>query len=284
MAENPGKRIGLIAGGGPFPVLFSQKARENGYEVHAIGFHNETDRLLADHVSAMETIYMGQVGRLIDFFKNREITSAVMVGAIKKPTSVINIRPDIRALAMYARMRKNTHDDRVLRTFADILEKEGIMIHASTFLLPELLAEKGCWTRRKPTRQEKSDIRLGWKMAKEIGRLDIGQCVVVGNGMVLAVEAIDGTDSTIQRGGSLSGGASAVLVTVCNPTQDLRFDIPAIGAQTISTMHASGVRVLAMEAGRSVVFDKDRMISDADGFNITIIALTDEQAGFEENQ
>ncbi|MFO8113456.1 MAG: UDP-2,3-diacylglucosamine diphosphatase LpxI [Desulfosalsimonadaceae bacterium] len=273
---NPEKQIGLIAGSGPFPLLFAQKAREKGYTVAAVGFHNETDPLLSDHVAAMETLYMGQVGRLIDFFKKRGITAAVMVGAIEKPTSVMKIRPDIRALSMYARMRKNTHDDRVLRAFADVLEKEGIQICPSTFLLPELLSDKGCWTRRKPSRQEKSDIRLGWKMAKEIGRLDIGQCVVVGNGMVLAVEAIDGTDSTIRRGGALSAG-NAVLVKVCKPVQDFRFDVPAVGAQTISTMHESGVRALAIEAGKSVVFDKQQMISLADRHKIAIAAFMDEE-------
>lgn len=278
--ENPGKQIGLIAGGGPFPVLFAQKARKKGYDVHAIGFYNETDQLLSGHVKDMEILYLGQVGRLIDFFKKREISAAVMVGAIHKPTSVMDIRPDIRALSMYARMRKNTHDDRVLRTFADILEKEGIRIFPSTFLLPELLAAKGCWTRRNPTRQEKSDICLGWKMAKEVGRLDIGQCVVVGNGMVLAVEAIDGTDSTIRRGGTLSSG-NAVLVKVCKPAQDFRFDVPAVGVQTISTMHESGVRVLAIEAGKSVVFDREQMISSADRHKIVIIALSDEEMKME---
>ncbi len=274
--DKPEKQIGLIAGGGPFPLLFAQKARDKGYDVHAVGFHNETDPLLSAHVAGMETLYMGQVGRLIDFFKKRGITAAVMVGAIQKPTSVMNIRPDMRALSMYARMRKNTHDDRVLRTFADTLEKEGIQVYPSTFLLPELLSDKGCWTRRKPSRQEKSDIRLGWKMAKEIGRLDIGQCVVVGNGMVLAVEAIDGTDSTIRRGGALSAG-NAVLVKVCKPTQDFRFDVPAVGAKTISTMHESGVRVLAIEAGKSVVFDKEQMVSLADRYKIVIQAFTDEE-------
>ena len=279
--DNAGEKIGLIAGGGPFPVLFAQKARERGFEVHAVGFYNETDNRLSDHVADMETIHLGQVGRLIGFFKKRRIRSAVMVGAIKKPTSVMGIKPDIKALAMYARMRKNTHDDRVLRMVADTLEQEGITVRPATFLMPELLSEPGRWTRRKPTRQEKSDIHLGWKMAKAIGALDIGQCVVVGNGMVLAVEAVDGTDSTIQRGGALAGGASAVLVKVFKPIQDFRFDVPAIGAQTISTMHESGVRVLALEAGRSVVFDRARMIALADQYDITIIGLTDEQMGGE---
>lgn len=270
------KRIGLIAGGGPFPVIFAQKAQENGYAVYAVCFHHDTDQPLDAYVAGMETIYMGQIGRLIKFFKKRNIRAAVMVGAIKKPTSVMDIRPDFKALAMYARMRKNTHDDRVLRMFSEIMEKEGITIRASTFLLPELLSEKGCWTRRRPSGQEKDDIRLGWKIAKEIGRLDIGQCVVVGNGMVLAVEAVDGTDATIKRGGALSSG-NAVLVKVCKPTQDLRFDIPAIGVQTISVMHESGVRVLAIEAEKSVVFDREKMVSAADRHNIAIIALDDVQ-------
>lgn len=274
--ENPEKKIGLIAGGGPFPVLFAQKARNKGYAVHAVGFHNETDQLLSAHVADMTTLYMGQIGRLIGFFRKRGIKTAVMVGAINKPTSVMNIRPDIKALSLYARMRKNTHDDRILRAFAEILETEGIKVFPSTFLLPELLSEKGCWTRRRPTRQELSDMRLGWKMAKEIGRLDIGQCVVVGSGMVLAVEAVDGTDSTIRRGGALSSG-NAVLVKVCKPTQDFRFDVPAVGALTIETMHEAGVRALAIEAEKSVVFDKAQMVDSANRYNIVIVALTDDE-------
>lgn len=277
--ETPVKRIGLIAGSGPFPVIFAKKAYRSGYEVHAVGFFKETDPVLSGSVASMETLYIGQVGRLVDFFKKREITDAVMVGAIHKPTSIMDIRPDRKALAMYARIRKNTHDDRILRAFADLLEGEGIRIRPSTFLLPELLSPKGCWTCSKPSKQESSDIRLGWRMARAIGRLDIGQCVVVENGMVLAVEAIDGTDSTIRRGGSFGRGG-AVLVKACKPIQDFRFDVPAIGAQTIEVMHEAGVRVLCVEAGRSVVFDREEMISRADRYKIAIIAIfQDEMEG-----
>ncbi len=274
--DMPHKRIGLIAGGGPFPVLFAKKASKNGYEVHAVGFHKQTDRLLTSHVAGMETLYMGQVGRLIDFFKKRAITEAVMVGAIQKPASVAEIRPDFKALAMYGKMRKNTHDDRVLRVVADTLDMAGIRIRPSTFLLPELLSPRGCWTRRQPSRREFVDIRLGWRMAREIGRLDIGQCVVVGNGMVLAVEAVDGTDNTVLRGGSLSAG-NAVLVKVCKPIQDFRFDVPAVGAQTVETMQRAGLRALAVEAEKSVVFDREEMIELADRNKIAIVAYTDEE-------
>ena len=159
-----------------------------------------------------------------------------------------------------------------MREFVRILEEEGIEIKSSTFLVPELLAPPGCWTKRKPSQAEKKDLDIGWKLAKEIGRLDIGQCVVVGGGSVLAVEAIDGTDATIKRGGKLGKG-SAVVVKVCKPHQDTRFDIPAVGAGTINTMHEAGAKVLGMEAGKAVVFDRKDMIDLANEFGIVIVAI-----------
>jgi hypothetical protein len=182
-----------------------------------------------------------------------------------------DVRPDTKAISLIAGMR-HTHDDGLLRGFARLLEKEGIKIRASTFLLPEILAQEGCWTKRKPTQSEKADIKLGWDLAKEIGRLDVGQCLVVGGGSVLAVEAIDGTDATIKRGGQLSRG-SAVVVKVCKPNQDIRFDIPAVGAQTIKTMNEVGLKVLAIEAGKAVVFDREEMIELANEFDMVIVAL-----------
>jgi DUF1009 family protein len=157
------------------------------------------------------------------------------------------------------------------------MEKEGIRIEASTFLLPELLAPQGVWTQRKPSRAEKKDITLGWTIAKEIGRLDIGQCVVAGGGSILAIEAVDGTDATIQRGGRLGNG-EAIVVKVCKPNQDLRFDVPAIGIETIETMHSSDARALAVEAGKAVVFDRQELIRRADHYGIAIVALTDPAA------
>jgi hypothetical protein len=141
-------------------------------------------------------------------------------------------------------------------------------------LLPDILAKQGCWTKRKPNKAETTDIKLGWKLAKEIGRLDIGQCVVVGGGSVLAIEAIDGTDATIERGGKLAKKMASV-VKVCKPNQDIRFDIPAIGIQTIKTMHRVEAGALAIEAGKAVVFDRDEMIKLANEYGISIVALTD---------
>ncbi len=266
------QRIGLIAGSGPFPILFSKKAAQKGFEVYAVGYHGETDPALLQSVAFLEIIHIGQIKRLIKIFKSHHISEAVMIGAIRKPNSIRDLHPDLKAISLLANMRHDTHDDRVLRAFAKILEDEGIQIRPSTFLIPEFLAQPGCWTKRKPTPDEQMDMALGWKMAKEIGRLDIGQCVVVSNGTVTAVEAIDGTDSTIRRGGQLAKG-HAVVVKVCKPNQDFRFDVPAVGAQTIRTMHDVGAKVLVVEAGKSLVYDKEDMIRHADAWDISIVAL-----------
>jgi DUF1009 family protein len=194
-----------------------------------------------------------------------------MIGAVQKTRVFTNLRPDTKAIAMIAGMR-HTHDDAVMRRFADVLEKEGICIMPSTFLIPELLASPGVWTRRKPSKAEFKDINTGWKIAKAIGEMDIGQCIVVGGGSVLAVEAIDGTDATIRRGGKLGNG-KAVVIKVCKPHQDHRFDIPAVGLQTVETMIEAHIGTLAIEAGKAVVFDRQAMIDYADSHKIAIVAI-----------
>ena len=216
-------------------------------------------------------IHLGQINRLIRFFKKNRVGEAVMIGAVKKTKMFSDIRPDMKAISLIARM-KHSHDDGILRAFAGTLEKEGINILASTNLLPELIAQEGCWTRRKPTRMEKRNIEIGWKLAKEIGRLDIGQCLVMANGSVMAVEAIDGTDATIKRGGELGRG-EAVVVKVCKPNQDQRFDMPAVGVQTIQMIVEVNARALAIEAGKAVVFDKEEMIKLADQNGIAVVAI-----------
>ena len=152
------------------------------------------------------------------------------------------------------------------------LEKEGITIHAPTFLLPGLLASQGCWTRRRPSVSEMADVHFGWRIVKEIGKLDIGQAVVVRNGSVMAVEAIDGTDATIRRGGKL-GQEKTVVVKASKPGQDMRFDMPAVGVKTIEIMRDVGASVVAVEAGKTLAFDKEEMVALADEHGIAIIGL-----------
>lgn len=264
-------RIGLIAGSGQFPIIFSKAAKSKGFAVYAVAYLKEADDRLKNYVDDIEWMHLGQIKRLIKFFKKNNISEAVMMGAIKKTRMFSDLKPDTKAISILTGM-KHTHDDGLLRAFAGVLEKEGIRIQESTFLLPDLLAKEGCWTKRKPNRNEKSDVDLGWSLAKEIGRLDIGQCLVIECGSVLAVEAIDGTDATIKRGGKLGKGES-VVIKVCKPNQDKRFDIPAVGAQTVKTMYEAGVKVLAIEAEKAVVFDKEEMVTLANKYGITIIAM-----------
>lgn len=264
-------RIGLIAGNGQFPIIFCKKARKAGLEIYAAAYRQEADPEIEGYVDAIEWFHPGQVSRLIKFFKKHRIDQAVLLGGVKKTKLFKDLKPDIKAISLIAGLR-HTHDDGILRAFAGLLEKNGIKVRPSTFLLPDLLAPEGCWTKRKPSRGEMSEIALGWKVAKEIGRLDIGQCVVVGGGSILAVEAVDGTDATIKRGGGLGRG-NAVVVKVSKPIQDERFDVPAIGKDTVRTMCEAGVRVLAIEAGKAIVFDRGEMIRLADAHDVAIIAL-----------
>ncbi|MCP3872518.1 MAG: LpxI family protein [Desulfobacteraceae bacterium] len=268
-------KIGLIAGGGQFPILFSKKAVEKGYKVYAVGFNSETDHILSNYVEQLNWLYLGQLSKLIKYFKKNNITEIVLLGSIKKTNIFKDIRPDFKALSFIAKTAR-THDDSVLTSFADLLSKEGIDILPSTFLLPELISPKGCWTKKKPDKSELKDIIQGWRIAKEIGKLDIGQCIVISNGTVLAVEAIDGTDDTIKRGGLLSHKNGAVAIKLSKPSQDLRFDLPSSGCETIETMHKSGVNILVLEAEKSLSFDRKEMIELANKYNICILGYTDD--------
>ncbi len=273
------KSIGLIAGGGQFPILFAKKAAEKGYKVWAAAYINEASRELEKYVDAIEWLHLGQVGKLLKFFRKYDVKQAVMMGSVKKTKIFTDIKPDFKAIAFIA-TKKHTHDDSILSSFADLLEKEGVSVVPSTFLLPDLISPKGCWTRKKPDNGELKDIRIGWRIAKEIGRLDIGQCVVVSNGTILAVEGADGTDETIKRGASIAG-KGAVVVKLSKPNQDSRFDLPSSGAETIRVMAQHHASVLVLEAGRSISFDRELMVALADTHKISIVAMDDDDFQYE---
>ncbi len=266
-------RIGLIAGGGIFPKLFLKKAQKKGYKTFVVAYTNEADEDLKDYADSFEWLRLGQISRLIKFFRKNNVDEAVMLGTIKKTRLFSDIKPDFKALAFFA-MQKHTHDDSVLKSFANLLDKEGITIKPSTFLLPELINKKGCWTKRKPSQSEIQDIQTGWPIAKQIGKFDIGQCIVISNGTILAVEAIDGTDATISRGGNLAD-KETVVVKISKPNQDLRFDLPSTGCDTIKTMYDVGATVLVLEAEKSISFDREKMIALAEKYNICIQAMDD---------
>lgn len=266
-----GERLGLIAGNGRFPIIFADNARKLGYHVSAVAHEGETDPELANHVDRIHWIKIGQLNKLINAFKDDEVHQAVMLGGIKKTHVFTTVRPDFRTLALATRLALWKDDD-ILRELAKELEKEGITICESTFGLEGILAEEGTLTTRKPSEKEWEDVRYGWDVAYDIGRLDIGQCVVVKDRMVVAVEAVEGTDEAIKRGGQLAK-AGAVVVKRCKPQQDLRFDLPAVGPRTIDIMASVKASVLAVEAGRTILLDRDLMLEKAKAARIAVVGL-----------
>jgi DUF1009 family protein len=267
-------KIGLIAGNGQFPIAFARAAKEKGMQVIAVAHEGETLPELAHYVDAIFWIKVGQLGKLIKIFKDQGVTDVLMAGGIRK-TRMFGGIPDLRGMTMLAKIL-HMKDDSILRAVARELESDGITVRESTLYLESILASPGILTRRKPSKGENQDIEFGWQMAKEIGKLDIGQTVVVKDQAVLAVEAIEGTDEAIRRGGRLCGHG-AVIVKVCKPLQDLRFDLPAIGPQTINTMKQVGALCLAVEADKTIVIERETVVREANRAGITIVALRDAQ-------
>jgi UDP-2,3-diacylglucosamine hydrolase len=264
-------KIGLIAGNGFFPIEFAKAAKNKGVSVIAVAHEGETLPELADVVDAIFWIKVGQLGKIIKIFKEQQVSDVLMAGGIKKTRLFNGAMPDMRGLALLARMI-HKKDDSLLRAVAEELESEGITVRASTLYLDNLLPQPGVLTRRKPSKDELRDIEFGWHMAKEIGSLDIGQTIVVKDQAVLAVEAIEGTDEAIRRGGRLCG-KGAVVVKICKPQQDLRFDLPAIGMQTVKTMQDVHASCLAVEAGKTIIFDRSAVSKEADRVGISIVAV-----------
>jgi DUF1009 family protein len=262
--------IGLIAGNGNFPLLISRAAQQEGKKIVAVAHLGETLPELEPLVDKILWIRLGEFGKLIRFMKKEGVKGVLMAGGVDKKKMFSKIRPDLKGLFIMAKMG-HRKDDFILRTVAAELEKEGLQVYPSTAFLPSLLAPPGVLTQRHPTTSEEQDIEFGWALAKEMGKLDIGQCLLVRDGAVVAVEAIEGTDETIRRGGKLAR-EKAVVIKVSKPMQDLRFDLPAIGSQTIETMHEVKAGALAIEAQKTLIFDREATIHLADRYHITIVS------------
>lgn len=268
-------RIGVIAGNGRFPIIFADNARKMGLHVSAVAHEGETDPELERHVDRIHWVKIGQLNKLIQAFKGDGVRNVVLLGGIKKTHIYSNARPDFRVLALATKLVLWKDDD-ILRALAAELERDGITICESTFGLEGILVTEGTLTSRQPTKKEWIDIRYGWDVARETGRLDIGQCVVIKDRVVVAVEAVEGTDEAIKRGGALAKDG-AVVVKRSKPQQDLRFDLPAVGPRTIEVMQSVKASVLAVEAGRSVMLDRAQLIGKAEEAGITVIGLAREE-------
>ncbi|MCG6929292.1 MAG: UDP-2,3-diacylglucosamine diphosphatase LpxI [Desulfofustis sp.] len=265
------RHIGIIAGGGQFPLLFIEAARAAGRKIFVAAHRSETDEAVAAAADDACWVKLGQLGRIIKFFKQHGVRETVFLGTITKTQIFRDVMPDLKGLTLWNKIDVK-QDDAILRAVAAALETEGIKVLESTLYLEHLLFPKGVLTRKKPTKAQRADIEFGWRNARAIGRLDIGQCVVVRDCAVMAVEAIEGTDAAILRGGALAK-EQAVVVKLRKPNQDFRFDLPATGVKTVESIRQVKGSVLAVEAGQSLLFDRNEMVRIAEQAGIVVVGI-----------
>jgi DUF1009 family protein len=271
--------IGLLAGSGRFPISFVEKARSLGIPVVCVGIRHEASPELVRLTHRFYWCGVAKLGRMIRCYKRENVRRVVMAGKVAKavmhtPWRFLRLLPDWRMIRFwYMQPRKDNRDDTLLLGLINEFAADGIRFSSALDLCPELLVQPGILTRRRPTPAEERDIAFGWELAKEMGRLDVGQSVAVKEQAVLAVEAIEGTDRAILRAGELCRSGGFVVVKVAKPQQDMRFDVPTVGLTTIETMRRAGGRVLAVEASRTIVLDQADTVAQADRWGISIIAL-----------
>jgi len=277
----PKQKLGIIAGNGRFPFLVLDAARAQGYEVVVAAIKEETFPEIENRgAAAVHWLSLGELSKLIETFQREGVTRAVMAGQVKHKQIFSSIRPDWRLAKLLLSLDlRNT--DALLGAVAKVLADEGIVLESSIALLDPLLANAGVLTKRVPSDQERKSIQYGRRVARGLGEYDIGQTVVIAESACVAVEAIEGTDATIERAGqimkSLDPGKSILdrsltVVKIAKPKQDMRFDVPVVGAKTIEVMHTAGANALAVDAGKCLLIDGEAVIVAADAAGITILA------------
>lgn len=270
--------VGIIAGSGQFPALVARGARQSGMRVAICGLHGNADPALAELADEFVMLHLGQLGKLIAFFKAHGVAKVCMAGAVSKPKA-LDIKPDFRAARLIFKLGSGKGDDAILRAVAGELHSEGIAVVRPDSLAPGLFSADGVLTRQTPDAALWADIRFGWEKAKAVGALDIGQCVVVRSGIVVAVEGIDGTDATLERGGRLGGGG-CTLVKVVKPGQDARLDMPSLGASTLALLAEHRYACLAFEATGTLFFDRQQALDIAEKHGIAVVAVPEDAAAF----
>ncbi len=269
--------LGLIAGDGDLPVEIARAARRRGRRVHGVAFHDLTRKTLEQEVDEIEWLHLGQVDALLATFHGAGIRDVVMAGKVSKRhlyAPLETLRPDARAMEFLAGLR-DRRDDSILSALADLLQGEGIDLRPQAEFVPRLLAGDGCLGLAAPSAEQRADVVFAWPVAKLMAGLDIGQCVVVKQGAVLAVEAIEGTDAAVRRGGALAGGGACV-VKVSKPNQDPRFDMPTIGPQTLESLIDVGASLLAFEAHRTFLLRRRTLIELANAHGIVLLGVDGE--------
>ena len=265
-------KVGVIAGNGKLPLIASQSAHEKGYQVFACAIKGETDKDIQSVATEILWVKLGELKKLVRFFKEHSVTQICFEGKITK-TSIFSkkIKPDLDMILLFSKL-KDRKDDTILGAVCDYLMQKEFYILDSTFFLEKCLPRKGVLTKKKLSKVQEEDAHFGWTLAKESARLDIGQSVVIKDKTILAVEAIEGTDEAIKRG-SLLGNGNVVVVKVAKPNQDMRFDVPTVGPTTVQTMIDSGAMALVFEAEKTIFIEQDRLIQMANKEHIAIVGF-----------
>jgi UDP-2,3-diacylglucosamine hydrolase len=270
LARAPIHTLGIVAGNGVYPRLLADSARKAGVKrIVAAGFTGETDAALAPDVDLIEWMRVGQLNRLLNFFREQKVHHAIMAGQIA-PKNLFDLRPDWKALILLGKLKQRNAES-IFAAIADELAKVDVDLLPATMFLEDCLASAGLIAGPKLSRCEQEDVDLGWKIAKEIARLDIGQTVIVKNGTILAVEAFEGTNEALKRGGTLAR-KGAVMVKVAKPNQDMRFDVPVVGIETVRVAAEVKLRVIAIEAGKTLLLERDAIVDLAKCEKISILA------------
>jgi UDP-2,3-diacylglucosamine hydrolase len=262
--------LGIIAGNGVYPRLLTDAARKAGVEkIVAAGFTDETDPVLEQYVDVLEWMRVGQLNRLLKLFREQKVHHAIMAGQIA-PKNLYDLRPDLKALVLLGKLKQRNAES-IFAAVANELAKIDVDLLPATTFLEDSLARPGLIAGPKLSPREEYDVELGWNVAKEISRLDIGQTIIIKNGTIVAVEALEGTNEAIKRGGTLAR-EGAVMVKVSKPDQDMRFDVPVIGVETVRIAAESGVRLIAVEAGKTLLLERDAIIALANGLKTSVVA------------
>jgi len=270
LEQPPPQILGIIAGNGVYPRLLADSARKAGVEtIIAAAFTDETDPVLTQLVDLIEWMRVGQLNRLLKLFREQKVHHAIMAGQIA-PKNLFDLRPDLKALMLLGKLKQRNAES-IFAAIADELANVDVNLLPATTFLEESLARAGLIAGPKLSQQEQDDVDLGWKIGKEIARLDIGQTIVVKSGTVVAVEALEGTNEAIKRGGALAR-EGAVMVKVAKPKQDMRFDVPVIGLETIRICTEARLRVIAVETGKTLLLERDAIVDLANRSKISIVA------------
>ncbi|HSK74747.1 MAG TPA: UDP-2,3-diacylglucosamine diphosphatase LpxI [Pyrinomonadaceae bacterium] len=267
-------KFGLIAGNGKFPFLVLEGAKKQGASLAVIAIKEETDKRIEEVAEKVLWVGIGQLGKMIKFFKKEGVSKAIMAGQVKHVQIFSGALPDLRMVKMLWNLpQRNT--DALIGGVASEMAKEGIELIDSTYFIQDRLAQEGVLTKRKPDATEQGNIEYGLRVANEIARLDLGQTIVVRAKACVAIEAMEGTDAVIKRAGELAKGKLTV-VKVAKPNQDMRFDVPVIGVPTVQMMIEAGATCLCLTAGKTLIFDEEEMLALADRNKIAVLAVTGE--------